>query len=76
MTQLEKFTSGHFMFDHVSLMQNSQDCPALHLPIFHRASYCTTRLVRFLYRMRYPHSLHLITSPPFRTFSWPQSPHM
>ncbi len=45
------------------------DCPMLQQQGCHRASYCTTRFVRFLYRMRYPHSLHLMTSPPFSTFS-------
>ena len=46
----------------------------LQLP--HRASYWTTLFVRFLYNMRYPHSLHLMTSPCFSLFSWPQSPQM
>lgn len=41
----------------------------------YRASYCTTRLVRFLYRMRYPHSLQRMTSPGLIAFSEPHSPH-
>ena len=58
----------------VTYVRHTPHCPPSSRWECHRASNCTTRRVRFLYRMRYPHSLHLITSPCLITFSWPQSP--
>lgn len=49
---------------------------AAHKLAHHRASYCTTRLVRFLYSILYPHSRQRMTSPGLSVFSAPQSPQM